>query len=242
MTRTIALAALAALALAGCSDQKGSAPSAPVAAVPPPAGKAWTDIVSATPEGGFRMGNPDAPVKLVEYASYSCPHCKTFEEQGAPKLVESYVKSGRVSWEFRSLLLHASDAPATLLINCRGAEPHFALAEQLFAVQNEQVEKLVAMTPAEQQALQQMQPDQQFRTIADKTGMFGFFGARGLTRPQAEACLTDQKSLDALTAGQQRAGELGVNSTPSFIINGELQQGANTWEQLEPLLKQALGG
>jgi protein-disulfide isomerase len=247
MIRTFALLAAATLAVSACSDEKSAvtAPATPVAAVPPPAGKAWSDVVAVTPEGGFRMGNPDAPVKLIEYASYTCPHCKAFEETGALPLVDKYVKSGRVSWEYRSLLLHAPDAPLTLLINCRGAEPFFALKPQLFAAQEEMLDKLTKLPQAEQQALQTMlqsaPPATQFQVLADRTGMFGFFGARGLSRPQAQACLSDQKALDALTQHQQQAGELGVNSTPSFLINGQLQANTASWEQLEPLLRQALG-
>jgi protein-disulfide isomerase len=243
MIRHLGLIALAAVAVAGCSQEKGpAAPSAPIAAVPPPAGKAWSDVVGVTAEGGMLMGNPNAPVKLIEYASYSCPHCKAFEENGVPELVEKYVKTGRVSWEFRSLLLHAPDAPLTLLLQCRGPEPYFGLAAQVFAAQEETIEKLMAMSPADQQALQAGQPADQFRMLADKAGMYGFFGARGLPRSQAQACLSDQAKIDALTQHQQRAGELGVNSTPSFIINGELQTGAAAWPQLEPLLRQAVGG
>jgi protein-disulfide isomerase len=244
MIRTLGLMAVAALALAGCSSEKSnvSAPENPVAAVPPPAGKVWSDVVVATPEGGFRMGNPDAAVKLVEYASYTCPHCKVFEETGAAPLVEKYVKTGKVSWEYRSLLLHAPDAPLTLLMNCRGAQPFFALKGQVFAAQEEMLNKLTSMTPAEQQALQSGAPADQFKTMADKAGMYSFFGARGLPRTQAQACLSDQKALDTLTANQQRAGELGVNSTPSFIINDQLQANVAGWDALDPLLRQAVGG
>jgi protein-disulfide isomerase len=243
MIRTLGLIALAAVAVAGCSSEKSgvTAPATPVAAVPPPAGKAWSEVVSVTPEGGYRMGNPDAPVKLVEYASYTCPHCKVFEETGAAPLVEKYVKSGRVSWEYRSLLLHAPDAPLTLLINCRGAEPFFALKSQVFAAQETMLDKLTSMSPAEQQAMQSGAPADQFRRMADKAGMFAFFGARGLTRAQAQTCLSDQKAIDALTAHQQQAGELGVNSTPSFIINGQLQSETASWDALDPLLRQAVG-
>jgi protein-disulfide isomerase len=243
MIRTLGLIAVAALALAACSEEKSgvTAPSTPVAAVPAPAGKAWNEVVSMTPEGGVRMGNPDAAVKLVEYASYTCPHCKVFEETGAAPLVEKYVKSGRVSWEYRSLLLHAPDAPLTLLMNCRGAAPFFALKGQVFAAQEEMLDKLTSMSPAEQQALQSGAPADQFKMMADKAGMYGFFGARGLPRAQAQACLSDQKALDALTANQQRAGELGVNSTPSFIINGQIQANVAGWDALEPLLEQAVG-
>ncbi|WP_294390931.1 thioredoxin domain-containing protein [uncultured Sphingomonas sp.] len=244
MTRTLGLIALAAFAVSGCSEQKtgSAAPSSPVASVAAPAGKSWSDMVVETPEGGYRMGNPNAPVKLIEYASFTCPHCKLFESEGAPKLIDKYVKTGRVSWEFRSLLIHAPDAPLALLMSCRGADTYFPLSEQLFAVQEEILNKVMAMTPAEQQALQNAQPADQFRALAEKGGMFGFFGARGLSRTQAAACLSDQKRIEALTANQQHAADAGVNSTPSFLINGELQQNAATWGTLDPLLQQAVGG
>jgi protein-disulfide isomerase len=188
------------------------------------------------------MGNPDAPVKLIEYASYTCPACKAFTETGSKPLVDTYVKSGRVSWEFRSLLIHAPDAPITLMLQCRAPDVHFALAEQVYGAFEDIVGKLSALTPADQQTLQTLQPADQFKLLSDRTGLFGFFGARGLPRAQAEACLSDKAKLDALTAHQERASELGVSSTPSFIINGELQSGATTWPQLQPLLQQAVGG
>ena len=74
-----------ALGLAACkkSDSTGSSSGDPVAAVAPPAGKAWTDVVKATPEGGMVMGNPAAPIKLVEYGSLSCPHCAKFAAAAA---------------------------------------------------------------------------------------------------------------------------------------------------------------
>ena len=56
-----------------------------------------------TPEGGFRMGNPAAPIKLVEYGSLACPHCRHFEETGYKPLLQTYVRTGRVSYEFRNL-------------------------------------------------------------------------------------------------------------------------------------------
>src|SRR3712207_3904235 len=66
------------------------------------------------------MGNPDAPVKLVEYGSLSCPHCAEFEEQGAPELRDTYIKSGQVSWEFRTYLLFGLDAGISALLHCQG--------------------------------------------------------------------------------------------------------------------------
>ena len=84
--RPILLASIGALALAGCgkgtTDQ--SKEQAVVAKVAAPAGKQWSTTVTKTAEGGYRMGNPDAPIKLVEYGSRSCPHCKRFAEESGP--------------------------------------------------------------------------------------------------------------------------------------------------------------
>ncbi len=243
MKSTLALAAAAALALAGCSKQADKpAAQGPIAAVPPPAGKSWTDIVVATPDGGMRMGNPDAPVKLVEYASFTCPHCRAFNQEGSDPLQKTYVATGKVSWEFRSFLIHGPDAPVTLLMNCRGPEPFFQLSDQLYASQDAWMAKLIAMAPAEQTRLQALSPTEQFKAMTRITGLYGFFGARGLPAAKADACLTDEKAIATLTAQQSRATTQDqVNSTPSFFINGQIQPDVADWRQLEPKLRAAIG-
>ncbi|WP_162875451.1 thioredoxin domain-containing protein [Sphingomonas crusticola] len=246
MKNSLALAALMALALAGCSKKSAdtpggvTAPATPVAAVPPPAGKQWTDVVTATPEGGYLMGNPNAPVKLVEYASFTCPHCQLFAKTGVEPLKAKYISSGRVSWEFRSFTIHGQDMPLTMLMNCRGAEPFFTLSEQLYANQDAIVQKFVAAPPAELQRIAGLAPVDNFKAQAEIGGLYGFFGARGMPRAQAEACLADTKAIDQITAWQTKYQEDGVNSTPTFFINGE-KQNVGEWEQLEPLLAQAVG-
>lgn len=247
MNRSIVSVALvAALALAGCSKKSAdtaggvTAPRTPIAAVPPPAGKQWTDVVSATSDGGFLMGNPNAPVKLIEYASFTCPHCQHFAETGIPTLKAKYISTGKVSWEFRSFLIHGQDAPITLLMNCRGAAPFFALSEQYYGGWDETMKKFMAIPPAEQQRISSLSPADNFKAQAEAGGLYGFFGARGLPRAQADACLSDPKALDQLTNWQTKIQEEGINSTPTFVINGE-QQTVAAWEQLEPLLAQAVG-
>src|SRR6478609_4783967 len=204
MVRPLGLALL--IALAACSKKDETpAPTGPVAAVAPPAGKQWTEVVAATPEGGMRMGNPDAPIKIVEYASYTCPHCKLFETEGAEPLQKKYISTGRVSWEFRSFLIHGPDAAVTMLMNCRGPAPFFPLSQQLYAAQDDWLGKMVEMTPAEQTALQSLPPSEQFKRLAEKGDLYGFFGVRGLPRAQADACMSDQAAIDKLTAAQERA-------------------------------------
>jgi protein-disulfide isomerase len=186
------------------------------------------------------MGNPDAPVKLVEYASFTCPHCKHFADTGIAPLKEKYVSTGKVSWEFRSFLIHGPDAPITLLMNCRGPEPFFTLTEQLYAGQDDMMKKFIAVAPDEQQRVAGLPVVDAYKAQAEEGGLYGFFGARGLPRAQADACLSNQKAIDQLAAWQTKIQEDGINSTPTFVINGE-QQSVLTWEELDPLLARAVG-
>ena len=82
----ILAASVAIFASAACNAEKGSdsaaAASAPIKPIAAPNNGDWSEMVSETPEGGFVMGNPNAPVKLVEYGSMTCPHCAEFQEAG----------------------------------------------------------------------------------------------------------------------------------------------------------------
>jgi hypothetical protein len=129
MKASIGTGAIAlALLLSGCggeSENKAGNSTAPAgtasAPVTPPEGGDWTQVVVETPEGGFRMGNPNAAVKLVEYASVTCPHCAEFSEQASETIKNDYVKNGQVSWEFRHLLLpFPTDPGMSLLARCQG--------------------------------------------------------------------------------------------------------------------------
>lgn len=247
--RPLAILSLA-LVLAACSKKddaltaNSAAPtvSGPVTAVPPPAGKSWTDVVEATPQDGYRMGNPNAPIKIVEYASFTCPHCRKFEADGADILQSKYISTGKVSWEFRSTVIHGPDAPVTLLMACRGAEPYFKLAQQLYATQDTWFGMpVIDKLNAGQAQMQALSPTDQFKKLIDTMGLYSFFAARGLPRAQADACLTDQKAVDKLTATQARyTTQDGVTGTPTFVINGSTWNyettGESVWNQLQPML------
>src|SRR5689334_16077273 len=144
---SVAIAA-AALTLAGCggsgsnlNDTANVDTNRPLPTINAPNNQDWTQVIQATPEGGYRMGNPDAPVKLVEYASISCPHCAEFTAEGATPLRERYVKSGQVSWEYRPVMLFPTDPGVFLLLRCQGAQPFFRLADQLYATQRDWITK-----------------------------------------------------------------------------------------------------
>ena len=83
------------------------------------------------------MGNPTARVKLVEYGSLACPHCRHFEETGYKPLLQRYVRTGKVSYEFRKMVLNAPDIAVSLLARCAGAGKFFPMSEEVYATQPE---------------------------------------------------------------------------------------------------------
>jgi protein-disulfide isomerase len=237
------IAALA-LALAGCGgDGAGNGQAAqnvPLKQIPAPNGGDWSQVVAKTPEGGHVMGNPNAPVKLVEFGSMTCGHCATFSKEGEPQLVERYVKSGQVSFEFRNFVRDPADIAAALLARCSGPNGFFPLTDQLFAAQEEWLAKLQQMPPAQQQQIQSMSPNQAAATYAGAAGMVDFVRVRGIPSGRAQACLADSGELQRLVGQATKDGnEHQVRGTPSFLINGKLVE-ASAWKELEPLLQAAL--
>lgn len=233
----------AALALAACNKgaENATAPAngSSAAAVTPPAGQDWTQVVSATPEGGMVMGNPNAPVKLVEYLSLTCPHCAEFAETGYPKL-QDYVRKGTLSLEMRNYVRDPIDVTATLVTRCNGPQTYFAMTEQALAQQQQIMTKAQALPPAELQRLQSAQPADQFKALAAMLGIDQFAKQRGVPQTKLDQCFADKPALDQLVAMQKTANEIpNFPGTPTFLLNGNMLQNAGTWELLEPQLKAA---
>ncbi|MDT8760319.1 DsbA family protein [Sphingomonas psychrotolerans] len=240
-----AFALLPLLALAACGGDGGnaSAPvtsSTPVANVAPPAGKQWTDVVSTTAEGGYVQGNPNAPIKLVEYGARMCPTCGRFDAEGVGPLREKYVSTGKVSYEFRDFPLHgAPDLAAALLNQCVGTEAFFPMLDRLFGNQESFLDKQQKLSPAVQQQLQTMTPAQAAALIADAMGMVEFVKQNGIPEAKARQCLADQAAIKRIAdVYADAANNRGVTGTPSFFINGK-QVEASVWAQLEPALQAA---
>lgn len=250
--RLILAAALAplALGLAACKKEGAAAgsdtplaESTPIAKIAAPAGKAWTDMVEVTPEGGYRMGNPNAPIKLIEYGSLSCPHCARLAQEGFTKLMGDYVTSGRVSLEFRSFAIHPEDYPLTILTQCGPKETFFPLAEQIYtnfegffgAMYTKEVQEQVEKAKV-------MPENQRFVEMARVEGMTAFFAQRGLSADQANACLADPAKAQAISKHAADYGQAGIDSTPTLFINGskvDVTAGDEPWKVLEAALQRA---
>ena len=244
MKKTLALAALGlALAVTGCGKKDGesnggnvAAPAAPAA---PYTGKDWSESVVKTAEGGFRMGNPDAPVKLVEYASITCPHCRDFTKAGAEPLKANYVRTGKLSWEYRNFVLNPLDVAATLVARCQGADTFFPFVEQLYATQADWVGKFNSVDEATLQSVGALPQQQQFVKLVELSGLQDFFKAHGVPDQRIKACLSDKGALDELIKIRDRAAnEEKVDGTPNFFINGVRQEGVYDWPGLETKLRE----
>jgi len=210
----------------------------------PPAGGTWADVTNETAAGGYVMGNPDAGVKLLEIASLSCPHCKKFEDEGASALVDKYVKSGKVSWEFRPFLIHGSiDMAANLIARCNGAKTFFPLVRSLYKDQSGWLGKIESTPQDKVEQVQALPKEQMFVGIADILGLQDWAAARGVPYARSSQCLSDSEMID-----QQVQISSDVSSqfpdftgTPAFVINGTmLPKDVTSWAKLEPRLQDAL--
>lgn len=235
---TVAALAPLALGLASCKQEGGSeTAAAPVAAVAPPAGKTWQEVVSTTPEGGYVMGNPQAAVKVLEYGSLSCPHCAKLTQEGYPALIEQYVASGKVSLEFRSFAIHPQDVPLTVLAQCGGPATFFPLVEEVYRNFDAVMERTMQGAEAADR-LGNLPDNQRFIALADTLGFTEFFAARGVSKDQAKTCLADISRATQVAKFSEQYGSQGIESTPTLLINGTKVEGA-TWAELKAALAKA---
>jgi len=241
--RHLALALIAvplALALAACGDDKeASLPQGePIAAVPPRDGTPWTEVASETPEGGFVVGNPAAPLKLVEYASHTCPHCAEFAQTGAAG-IDALVEKGVISYELRNQIHDPLDLTIAMLARCGPPTSFQPLANQVW--QNFDVVMTAVQANGEAlQAAQQAPPAQRFQAIAQASGLLDFFAARGVSHDQAMVCLADTaKAQQIADNSAKQSDELSVTGTPTFFLNGTLVPGTRWKQDIEPALQRA---
>lgn len=235
----------AGVALAACdagtstAAPAGKAADAKTAAAP--AAQDWTQKVVQTPEGGYRMGNPDASAKVVEFASFTCSHCRDFHRDLDAKLKPGFVKSGQVSYEYRPFLLNVYDFAAAKLAMCQGPDRFFAWASELYGNHDAWVMPFTRLTPAELEPLKRLPPGEQIKGLAIAGQLHEFARTRGLPRAKFDACMADARTLELLTKRQQAAMQsFSIEGTPTFLLNGKKLGRVNDWATLEPEIRDAL--
>ena len=215
-----ALVAAPSLAwLAACSDSgteakaqdatKPTEPAAPAEAGKPveaPKPDGTVDMAKLLEPGvlpDMALGKADAKVTIVEYASMTCPHCAHFHATTLPELKSKYIDTGKVRLIFREFPFDPRAEAGFMLARCSG-DNYFPMIDVLFK--------------------QQMQ----WAGVENsKDALLQISKLAGFTQEKFEACLTDQKLLDDVRAVRARgSGDFGVNSTPTFFINGGRYPGA----------------
>lgn len=216
--------------------------AAPAAAQAPAASRAidWTQQVATTPEGGFRMGNPDAPFKLVEFLSLTCSHCATFAAEAMPTLIRDHIRSGRVSVEYRNYVLNHYDLAAAVLSRCAAPGDYFDLTSDLFAQQSVWAGRADTLTPAQRMEIEVRPTPQTVARTAELIGLKQIASAHGITPAEATRCLASAEGLDRVMAMRDSADRLGVSGTPTFMLNGQMIGPAN-WAMIQPLLAAPAG-
>jgi protein-disulfide isomerase len=202
---------------------RGSAAAALLAACPATAQAQdinLDDLNAPGQLGEKALGNPDAPVTVIEYGSFSCPHCAHFANDIFGQFKLKYIDSGKVRFVFREFLRNGVDVAVSAVARCAPADRYFDVVEAYFANQEEW-----------------MRADDLRQAILEEAKPFGF------TEESFNACLGNKNLLEALDAEMQRAESFGVTGTPTFFVNGQKEVGALSMEQwdsiIEPMLASA---
>lgn len=172
----------------------------------------------------MQLGNPDAPVTVIEYASYTCPHCATFHAGNFKQLKADYIDTGKVNFVYREVYFDRFGLWASAIARCAGTpEAFFGITDLLYTGQATW-SRAGGGDPA---------------MIADELRKIGRLA--GLEGDAVEACLTDADKLRTLVAWyQENAAEHNISSTPSFVINGTTYNNMN-YSEMSRLIDEAAG-
>jgi protein-disulfide isomerase len=148
------------------------------------------------------QGAQDAPVEMIEYASYTCPHCAAFHEGPYKQLKKDFIDTGKVKLIYREVYFDRYGLWASMIARCAGPEKFFGITDLLYSGQSDWAR---AGGPTE---------------IVEELRKVGRLA--GLDNDTLEACLQDaNKAQTLVTWYQENAEEHGIESTPSFIVNGK---------------------
>jgi protein-disulfide isomerase len=165
------------------------------------------------------LGKPDAPITIIEYASFTCPHCAAFDRETLPKVRANWVETGKARYIFREYPLNGLDLRAAMLARCAPGERYFAFVDTLYQTQDS------------------------WSRASDPLAALGQMGKLGgVSSDQFQACMKDEKLGDAIAAGRLAAEKsYHVESTPTFFINGTRMEpnGAQPYDVFDKILTAA---
>jgi len=197
-------------ALGGCGGGAGPTDATADKAlnVPPP-----EDLMQAGPLGERVLGNPNAPVTVIEYASLTCPHCAHFQREVFPRVKKELIDTGKIRFIVREFPIGHTSGAAAIINRCAPEDKYFSLFNAFLLRQPEWVSL-------------EVRPD----------AIYSVAKSSGMTREAFDKCLTNQTIIDGLTEVKQRGRKFGVIGTPTFFANGRKTQGTITFEEFKALL------
>ena len=232
--RIALLAALAAVAgIAGAAVHHAASTHAAVAD--------WRGVVAPTADGGVRVGNPQAKVKLVEYFSTTCPHCAAFSKEAYPTILDKYVRGGQVSFEVRLALRDAIDLVAAKSARCAAPPRYFATLEDIMGTQSDWEPKTIDWVNAHSADLNGPNKDEAVHAMLTGVGIAATVARHGVTPAALGACLKSKPMDQALERTTNDAWNVRkIDGTPTFLINDAVQKDIYGWPGLEPAIQAAL--
>lgn len=208
-----------------------------VSAAPAARRQNWNATITLTPSGSHVLGNPAARVKLTQYVSYTCSHCAQFEGESDARLRIGYVATGNVSVEVQHFIRDPVDMTVAMLANCGPTARFFLNHTAFMRSQSAWMGRLQSTTTAQRQRWYAGEAPVRFRAIASDLGFYQIMITRGYSRPEVDHCLADAALAQRLSDMAAAARRLGIDSTPSFAINGTLLAGTHEWRLLEPQIQ-----
>lgn len=184
----------------------------------PQAPKGLSDLMEPGPMGDKFLGDENAPVTIIEYASMTCSHCAAFHEETLPTLTEKYLDTGKVRLILREFPFDPRAFAAFALARCADDKFYFPMIDVLF-----------------KQQAQWAQADDPRPPLLQIAKLAGF------TQETFEACLKNQKVLDSVNSVKTKAeNQYGVNATPYFFINGKKHNGDYSVEAMSAAIDKLL--
>ena len=192
--------------------------------------------VVVSPSGSHIIGNPKAKLRLIEYMSYTCPHCAHFEEESALPIRLKLIATGKASFEIRHYLRDPVDMAVALLVNCAPPSRFWGLHHAFLATQADWLGNAQKANATQQARWTSGPIPQRMRALAHDLHFYEFMEDHGVERLVTDRCLGNEALTRRLSAQTADGAKLGIEGTPSFLIDDVLLAGTHDWKLLEPQL------
>jgi len=204
------------LLLAGCAGGQATQPQTLEAMMAAGTGPTLEMLKEPGPLGDRTMGDPDAPVTVIEYASLTCPHCRRFHAEVFPRFKKNYIDTGKVYFIFREFPIGRTAGTAAVAARCVPEQHYFKANWKYLATQRQWVS-------------QDVRPAAIHKIVQEF----------GLDRASFDSCLQNQTIIDGLKQVKERGRKLGVTATPTIFVNTQKRRGGVSYDDLAQLIEAA---